>query len=115
MKIRIMSDLHIDVNMYYPLELEDKDTFTLVAGDVSGLIDYSKEWIDNNIHNGIIVAGNHIVYNKKEEPLQLIKKKLSQMFPIENNVSFLDYETGMVKIIDDIVFIGTTLYTDYKY
>ena len=40
MKIRLISDLHIDINDKYPLDLHQdgaNDVFTLIAGDVSGL------------------------------------------------------------------------------
>ena len=30
MKIRVISDLHIDVNEEYPLALKDKDIFTII-------------------------------------------------------------------------------------
>ena len=49
MKIRVLSDLHIDMNSRYPLELVDNDIFTIVAGDISGLASVSSEWIDKNI------------------------------------------------------------------
>ena len=42
MKIRVLSDLHIDLNERYPLELDDKTTFTIVAGDTA-----------NNVHKSI--------------------------------------------------------------
>ena len=36
MKIRVISDLHIDVNEEYPFTLKDKDIFTIICGDLSG-------------------------------------------------------------------------------
>ena len=38
MKIRIMSDIHNDVNYKYPFRLADVDKFTIVAGDISGSV-----------------------------------------------------------------------------
>lgn len=35
MKLRIISDLHVDVNHSIPLEYDD-DVFTVVCGDISG-------------------------------------------------------------------------------
>ena len=38
MKLRIISDLHVDVNHSIPLEYDeyDDDVFTVVCGDISG-------------------------------------------------------------------------------
>ena len=115
MKIRILSDLHIDINGKYPLELEDKDVFTVIAGDTSSHPDLTSKWIDNNIHNGLFIAGNHIVYNHDIKSLEQLKQMLADKYPIDNSVTFLDISTGtFYKEVNGIIFIGTTLYTDYK-
>jgi len=111
MKLRIISDLHIDVNNKQPLEYND-DTFTIIAGDISGSPKKSIKWLNNNIKNGLFVAGNHLCYNKERKGLNYHKDLLRAKFPIESSVSFLENE---YKIIDDKVFMGCTLYTDYKY
>lgn len=111
MKIRVMSDIHADYNRNYPLELEDKDTFTIVAGDVSGYPQYGIDWIRNNIHNGLFVEGNHIFYNDENKPLQELYKMYQEEFPLDGNVSFLQNQH---KIINNIVFVGCTLWTDCR-
>lgn len=111
MKIRILSDLHIDYNQKYPLELEDKKTFTLLAGDISGYPDVGIKWIKENIQNGLYVEGNHIFYNNEKKPLQKLYEMYQKEFPLDSNVSFLQNEC---KIINDIVFVGCTLWTDCR-
>jgi len=115
-KIRCFSDLHIDVNTRYPLTVMLSDVFTVVAGDVSGNVDKSIKWIKENVVNGIVVAGNHIVYDsKKYRDLDELKTKLADAFPAGGNISFLDCSKTCSIVKSGILFIGTTLYTNYEY
>ena len=63
MKIRILSDLHLDINNEFPFVLEDEDTFIVLCGDISGDYHQTQEWINNNLHRGVFVEGNHIGYD----------------------------------------------------
>lgn len=110
-KIRIISDLHLDVNKNYPLVLKDKNIFTVIAGDIAGEYNIAKQWLNENINNGVFVGGNHIFYNNERQTLQQLYKRYQNDFPLDNNVSFL--QNGF-KIIDDIVFVGCTLWTNYR-
>lgn len=113
MQIRVLSDIHIDINENYPIPEFEDDVFTIVAGDISGDPVVSSYWIEDNIKHGVFVHGNHdLVYNKLEQPLQEQKLIFKNKFPLDVNVSYLD---NQYKIIDDIVFIGCCLYTNYKY
>lgn len=115
MKLRVLSDLHIDVNTNNPLKLKDNDDFTLIAGDVSGSPSLSIDWIKKNVKQGIVIAGNHIVYNIEAKTIQTLKKEMADAFPKESEITFLDHMTGLMhKEVNGILFIGTTLYTDYK-
>lgn len=111
MKIRIMSDIHNDVNYKYPFRLADVDKFTIVAGDISGSRYDTINWVNDNMKNGIIIGGNHSGYSDDNVSLQHIHKDLSNYYKLEDNVSYLE---NNYKIIDDIVFIGATLWTDFK-
>ena len=191
----------MDINSKYPFEIEDKETFTLVAGDTSGepyLITYKcqnpavrvrvenceklvkfigedktkakfvydesdgewkyfgksvthvdsgidigenysafsdgessrrifngdeitftvksvEKWLKRNVKNGLLVAGNHLVYNRFGISIEEHKRRLAKKFPIDGSFSFLDNSVGvMEKEVDGILFIGSTLYTDYK-
>ena len=111
MKIRIMSDIHNDVNYEHPFRLSDVDKFTIVAGDISGSRYDTIKWVNSNMRNGIIIGGNHSGYSDDNVSLQLIHKELSDYYKIEDNVSYLE---NAYKIVDDVVFIGTTLWTDFR-
>lgn len=116
-KIRIFSDLHIDVNRHFPLEMPVSDVFTIIPGDVSGNVEKSIDWIKDHVKQGIVVAGNHIVYDaKKGLELSDLKNKLAEAFPAGGDISFLDCSTGTCSIVKDgVLFIGTTLYTNYEH
>ena len=124
MKIRIFSDIHIDVNQKFPFSLNDdgddkEDIFTLIPGDVSGNVKLTSKWIQTNIHSGMFVAGNHDpAYNDLGWTIWAQKRYLATRFPIDSNVTFLDESVGtMVKEIPktNVLVVASTLYTDYKY
>ncbi|MBR6411560.1 MAG: metallophosphoesterase [Alphaproteobacteria bacterium] len=118
MKLRVLSDLHVDINNRYmpnrSLRLEG-DVFTLIAGDTADSPKKAIDWIQKNIQNGLVIAGNHIVYSGDKRALQDLKLQLAQAFPPDSPITFLDHMTGVMhKEVDNILFIGTTLYTDYS-
>lgn len=116
MKIRVLSDLHLDVNADYDFKLKDKDIFTVIAGDTSGDSEMTEKWIKKNVKRGIFISGNHLVYNNKYKLIQELRDELHAAFPIDSDITYLDNECGVLsKVVDGILFIGTTLYTDYRY
>ena len=107
MKIHLVSDLHLEFGPYLHKKPKGTDV-VIAAGDIT------------TSHNGpfqlreifgpyvpiIYIAGNHEFYNGKlYAGLDYLRAECAK-FP---NVYFLENET---KIIDDVVFIGTTLWTD---
>ena len=115
-KIRVFSDLHIDVNRHFPLEMPESDAFTVIPGDVCGNVEKSIAWIKDNVKRGIVVAGNHIVYDaKKGLTLADLKNKLAEAFPVDGEISFLDCSTVCSVVKGGILFVGTTLYTNYEH
>lgn len=121
MKIRVISDLHLDVNEKYPFSFKNlnKNQFTLVCGDVAGNVKLVANWIRNNIKYGIFIAGNHDpCYNDSGKTIQEQKQYLHDKFPLDNDVTFFDESVGvMSKEIpnSNILVVGSTLYTDYKH
>ena len=121
MKIRIFSDIHVDINQKFPFSFKEgeKDTFTLIAGDVSGNVKLTSKWIQQNIHNGMFIVGNHDpTYNDLGWTIGKQKKYLAQKFPVDAPVTFLDESVGvMAKEIPEtnILVVASTLYTNYKY
>lgn len=108
MKIRIISDLHIDVNGKIPLTFDD-DVFTVIAGDISGYAEDTIGWVSSNIQRGVFIEGNHIAYQGKYT-VNMSHEALEQCFPLYGNVSYLH---DSHKVVGDVVFVGGTLWTDF--
>ncbi len=135
MKLYICSDTHLE---FGNLELKNNDNVDVLvlAGDImiaEDLYRHPKERIESNIlHNSglgtrqsaakmyreflsncsnefphvIYIAGNHEFYHGKWKRTLEVLREECQVF---NNVYFLDNET---KVINDVTFIGGTLWTD---
>ena len=110
MKIRVLSDLHTDLNRKRYYELSDKDVFTVICGDISGSVDTTCRWLDDNVNSGLFVAGNHMFYNEPYLTIEQIQAEYAARYPLSRSVSFLNNDC---KIADDVVFAGATLWTDY--
>lgn len=110
MKIRILSDLHLDINKDHPFSLSDTETFTILCGDISGNPQQTIEWINNNIKQGVFVEGNHIGYDSQHS-IQYIENFITSYYP---NTAPITYLKNTYKIIDDIVFVGGILWTDFN-
>lgn len=110
MKVKILSDLHLDINSNTPLSLPDTDVFTIICGDISGHMSDTVNWINQNAKQGVFVEGNHIGYNNKKHSIQYLQTELQKQFPIDSDISYLydDY-----KVIGDYVFVGGILWTNY--
>ena len=114
-KIRVLSDLHIDINDKYPLELQDHDTFTVICGDTSGDPMLTIEWVKKNVKKGILISGNHMPYNYRHMTMSELRKELANAFPLDSDVTYLDSDIGQVnKIVDGIMFVGSCMYTDMR-
>lgn len=118
MKIRLISDLHIDINSNYPLDLHQdgaNDVFTLVAGDVSGHPHMTIDWLKKNVHQGAFICGNHDAYDSNIA-IEDVKEMYHKAFPENGNIVFFDNDIGVIsKDIDDgILLVADVMYTDYK-
>lgn len=109
MKLRIISDLHIDINKDYPLSYDD-DVFTVICGDISGYAEDTIEWVKGNIRKGVFVEGNHIAYSGRYT-VQESHLQLESCFPLGEDVSYLN---NSHKVIGDVVFVGGTLWTNFR-
>lgn len=113
-KFRVISDLHLDINEHYPIELDD-DVFTVICGDTSGYNNITIDWIKKNVKSGVGVSGNHLPYNKYNLPIQELRDGLANAFPITAPFTYLDCETNTFsKEVDGILFIGTCMYTNMR-
>lgn len=111
MQIKFLSDLHIDQDSKdNPFELENRDIFTIIAGDISRSPEKTKDWIKKNLTSGIFIAGNHAFPDDKYS-LQEVYSFYKDEFPLSGDISFLQ---NNYKIIENKVFIGCTLWTDFS-
>jgi len=114
MRLRIISDIHADINQEKNYQFDFGDDFVIACGDISGDRVTTATWIRSNIKRGVFVEGNHLGYSRvtfdsadtKEESNKFLKRSFRN-----RGVKFLE---NNVYIIDDIVIIGCTLYTDFN-
>ena len=70
MKFAIGSDLHLDINRYYPFELtSDKDAFCVICGDIAGIPEYRNKWLEEQTkrgYRGAFILGNHQMYHNDQ-------------------------------------------------
>lgn len=115
MKIQIVSDLHLEFNSNIRFfELTKPDTTLVIAGDTVPVIpkylDRFKEFLQNvsdAYTNAIIIAGNHEYYHGE---IESVNRTITDMVSRFDNIYFLLNSTVE---IDDVVFIGSTLWTDF--
>lgn len=113
MKLRIIADIHADINEKKSYRFDFGDDFVVACGHISGDRVTTEAWIKANIKNGVFVEGNHLGYSRitydEEDTKQNSIKYLKSKFK-NGNVRFLE---NNVHIVDDIVFAGCTLYSDF--
>lgn len=125
MKIRIVSDLHVDVNKQgnFGFRHENQDIL-LIAGDIAGSYRKEKQWLEGlskDITCPIyVVAGNHLGYEYLYEPMHFFDDKVTgtKQWSIDylknntpKNVHYLD---GDYVDIGEYIIFGGTMYSDYK-
>lgn len=111
MKIRLMSDLHLEfANYRIPPMQDDKDTVLVLAGDINiGL--QAKNWITHyaaQFHSIVYVLGNHEFYNND---IVNVINRWSVPYTVPSNVYVL---TNEIKHIGNVAFIGTPLWSDFN-
>jgi predicted phosphodiesterase len=106
MKIRILSDLHLE---FRPLLLSDTEADVVVlAGDI-GLGVQGLEWARASMPNQeiVYVAGNHEYYKGVLQDVNAaLRTRAAQL-----GIHFLDRDEVTLK---GVLFLGATLWTDYK-
>ena len=127
MKIRIVSDLHIDVNSQgnFGFRHEEQDIL-LIAGDIAGSYEREIKWLNGlckDVNNIVAVAGNHLGYDYKDpmnyflRSYDLDRIRGTKQWSIDEikkqcpQVNYLDNE--YIDVGDYIIF-GGTMYSDYK-
>lgn len=123
MKIRIVSDLHVDMSSQKGLtfgfedSLDDTDLI-LIAGDISNSKPGAMQYLDNlNTKSKVIfVCGNHEGYSQPNFPphintIDSIITDFRTQYTKEDKITFL--ENDCIEFQDFIV-VGCTLYINFK-
>ena len=121
MQIRLISDIHLefarspDLQSRIVPELDtDSETVLIVAGDFaafplySDIIYYLSKWAKRFKHV-IYIAGNHEYYKSNLENVDSLYSAIPSRMEIDN----LTYLNRSSIVIDDVEFVGATLWTDY--
>ena len=115
MKLQIMSDLHLEFGNDFKFSPPADDTVLILAGDIH-LWEQKPAYVKwlhsfNQLYKAVIViAGNHEFYHGGDVIFDA--RDMQETFAKEfNNVWFLEKD---FILIDDVAFIGTTLWTDLK-
>ena len=113
MKIRILSDLHIEfLSFEIPAHPDDSETVLVLAGDI-GII-AKKDPLHAFLTKAacqfkavVFVHGNHEIFNSIwPDALHVIKG-----WDLPENLHILERESVE---IDDVIFLGATLWTDFE-
>jgi len=117
MKIRLLSDLHHEFfktkSMFHEPFFEYKGEDVLVlAGDIAvgvgNVLQVIESFLDSGFPKIIYVPGNHEYYGTS---INSFNNELKIELSMIDNAYFLD---GSHKVIDDVVFIGGTLWTNFR-
>jgi predicted phosphodiesterase len=115
MKLWLLSDLHLDVNRRQPLVLPDprpEHDAVVIAGDIcQGIADGLRFIAEAGINAKpvLLVAGNHEFYGRdRHVELAAGRAEAAKLA----NIHLLERDSVT---IDDVEFLGCTLWTDYLY
>jgi predicted phosphodiesterase len=111
MKVRYLSDLHNELSVYlvHP-HAEDAETILILAGDISTHdSDPMLPWMENlcaRFKHVFYIAGNHECYNG------IFPTAFDGVAQDLLGITNLDVGQQLHRVIDDVLFVGATLWTD---
>lgn len=114
MRIQFMSDLHLEFLQSFPFKLKKVAPILVLCGDIgyisSPLFHNFIDTVCSMWDKVIFVYGNHEFQNIDDTkfPINVLKSEYTHLFSKYKNLIVLDNDTIE---IDDIVFIGTTLWS----
>lgn len=109
MKLHILSDLHMEI-FAYNIQVLDTDVIILAGdiGDGTKGLEWAANLLDSTNAHIIYLAGNHEFYyhelNEMRSKMQAFCKQHHRLHYLENNEV----------IIDNVRFLGATLWTDFN-
>jgi predicted phosphodiesterase len=115
MKIAVYSDLHDDFGVPFiiPSEVIDEVDVVILAGDIGTIHSVAAHVLrlDGTGVEIIYVTGNHEYYHTTIDDMDA---KLVALEVVHPHFNYLTEHTPS-RIIDGVAFVGSTLWTDYKF
>jgi predicted phosphodiesterase len=117
MRLRILSDLHLEFGDYEIVPLpKDKSTTLILAGDITVAASRVSKNVflpfitrcSEQFESVIMIMGNHEHYYGDTEKSKDLLENLLYSYAFEN----VDIIENQTVIIEDVAFIGATLWTD---
>ena len=126
--IRVISDIHTDVNKEQGYTFNFGEDFVINCGDTAGNSVVGSQWLLNHVKEGVTVIGNHLGYSSAFPELDGIqnieihgstihdkntKNMQSKSFAELLGGSRIKYLTNSATEFEGITILGTCLYTDF--
>lgn len=120
--IRVISDIHYDINKGRGYTFNFGNDFVVNCGDTAGEYTTAADWMCAYMKKGVVVVGNHLGYdypNPEVGPIHVSNtkttqsKRLAQLLDINSNVRLLSPNSQEV-VYDGVYFLGNTLCSDFK-
>ena len=132
--IRVISDIHADINRNKNYAFNFENDFVINCGDTAGDAITCREWNKTHIQKGVVVLGNHLGYSpsypelNNPEHIEENLKNYGHPTHVKNTKNEQIYEVGVALTgksgplilsnseteYEGIKILGTTLYTDFN-
>ncbi len=127
--IRVISDIHADVNEDRHYVYDFGNDYVLNCGDIAGSANRAKEWIRCFMPQGLVVVGNHMGYDSVDPSLNASNEKTewgSRIHPKNTKTAqttdlMKHFNLANTQVLSNewiekygIIFMGNTLFTDFK-
>lgn len=119
--IRVISDIHADVNEGRGYVFNFGNDFVVNCGDTASTYIKATDWMLGNMKQGLVVQGNHLGYEYPHPELGVLHQKNSKTGQIKQlNLNFKNNMNisvlGLLSTIkyNGLNFIGGCLYSDLK-
>ena len=119
--IRVISDIHWDINRGKGYTFDFGEDFVINCGDTASRYDIAADWTTANVRRGVIIPGNHLGYEypyedcppsdfKNTKDFQITK--LTQAIGTNPDIKVIGAISKPFKIAPKIMLVGSTLYSD---
>lgn len=120
--IRVISDIHYDINKGRGYSFNFGNDFVVNCGDTAGEYVTATDWMCAHMKKGVVVPGNHLGYdypNPEKGVLHVSNTKTTQIKKLglslsrNSSVTMLSPQSEDV-VYDGVYFLGNTLCSDFK-